>query len=79
MEKRGVDVLFPICHLINQRRNGIGLATDDVSVFYTTYVNDYKRPLQQDEVSIQEAFNAKNTPGIHLLDYFWSILNVQPV
>ena len=67
MEKRGVDVLFPICHLINQRRNGIGLAIDDVSVFFskicTTYVNDYKRPSQQDEVSIQEAFNAKNTPG----------------
>ena len=70
MEKRGVDVLFPICHLIKQRRNGIGLAIDDVSVFYTTYVNDHKRPLQQDEVSIQEAFNAKNTPDIHLLDNF---------
>ena len=79
MEKRGVDVLFPICHLINQRRNGIGLAIDDVSVFYTIYVNDYKRPSQQDEVSIQQAFNAKNTPGINLLDNFLSILNVQPV
>ena len=69
MEKRGVDFLYPIWHLIERRTNGIGLATNDVNVFYTTYVNDYKRPLQQNEVSIKEAVNAKLTPGKLILNF----------
>ena len=70
MEKRGVDFLYPIWYLIEGgadgygRKCGIGLATDDVSVFYTSYINDFKRPLQQNETSINEAVNARLTPGI---------------
>ena len=60
MERRGVDFLYPIWNLNEQY---IGLAADDVNVFYTTYINDYKRPLQQNEKSIKEAFNARLTPG----------------
>ena len=64
MEKRGVDFLYPIWNLIEgQLYYSIGLATDDVSVFYTTYINDFKRPLQQNETSINEAINARLTPG----------------
>jgi len=70
MKKRGVDFLYPIWHLIERRTNGIGLAPKDVNVFYTTYVNDYKRSLQQNEVSIREAVNAKLTPGTLLFDKF---------
>lgn len=64
MEKRGVDFLYPIWQLIESRSNGIGLATDDVSVFYTAYINDFKRPIQQNEISINEAVSARLTPGI---------------
>ena len=63
MEKRGVELLYPIWKLIKDRFDGIGLATDDVIVFYTTYINDFKRPLQQNEMSINEAVNARLTPG----------------
>ena len=64
MEKRGVDFLFPIWQLIEGRSSdNLELDTDDVSVFYTTYTNDFKRPLQQNEVSINEAVNTRLTPG----------------
>ena len=65
MEKRGLDFLYPIWYLIEgEEYNTLGLDTDDVNVFYTTYINDFKRPLQQNEVSIKEAINARLTPGI---------------
>ena len=70
MEKRGVNFLYPIWHLIERRTNGIGLDTDDVRVFYTTYINDFKQQLQQNETSIKEAANARLTPGFFLLFYF---------
>ena len=70
MEKRGVDFLYPIWNLIECR---LELATDDVSVFYTTYINDYKRPLQHNETSITEAVNAGLTPGISFLLFVMSI------
>ena len=66
MEKRGVDFLFPVRNLI-EGRSYIALATDDVNVFYTTYINDFKRPLQQNETSIKEAVDARLTPGILVL------------
>ena len=69
MEKRGVDFLYPIWNLIERRTDGIELAPDEVSVFYTTYINDFKRPLQQNERSINEAVKERLTPGVLLL-YF---------
>ena len=64
MEKRGVDFLYPIWSLTE---NKLRLDTDDTSVFYTVYINDFKRPLQQNEISINEAINDKLTPGILFL------------
>ena len=64
MEKRGIDFLYPIWHLIKERRlNGIGLADTDVKVFYTTYINDFKRQLRPNEHSIRTAIDEKLTPG----------------
>ena len=72
MERRGVDFLYPIWELIEGENsyNSIGLETDDVNVFYTTYINDFKRPLQQNEISINEAVNARLTPGILFLSFY---------
>ena len=64
MEKRGVDFLYPIWSLTE---NKLRLDTDDTSVFYTVYINDFKRPLQQNEISINEAINDRLTPGILFL------------
>ena len=81
MEKRGIDFLYPIWHLIEQtypetnmsrqtlrrrgEQNGIGLTNNDIKVFYTTYINDYKRQLQPHEHSIRTAIDEKLTPGMH--------------
>ena len=69
MEKRGIDFLYPIWHLIKEGRhfNGIGLADTDVKVFYTTYINDFKRQLRPNEQSIRTAIDEKLTPGILLM------------
>ena len=70
MERRGIDFLYPIWELIEGGSlydDGLELATDDVKVFYTTYINDFKRPLQQNEISINEAVKARLTPGIFFL------------
>ena len=80
MEKRGIDFLYPIWHLIERtyqgtgtterriRRRvdlqiGIGLTNNDVKVFYTAYINDFKRQLQPNEHSISTALDEKLTPG----------------
>ena len=70
MEKRGIDFLYPIWHLIERRsdlihgQNTIGLANNDVKVFYTTYINDFKRQLRPNEQSIRTAIDEKLTPGM---------------
>ena len=71
MEKRGIDSLYPIWHLIERKASyqqyldqyGVGLIDNDVKVFYTTYVNDFKRQLRPNEHSIRTAINDKLTPG----------------
>ena len=70
MEKRGVDFLYPIWNLIEgqNRQSSIGLANSDVKVFYTTYVNDFKRQLQPNELSIITAINEKLNPGKSCLE-----------
>ena len=72
MEKRGIDCLYPICYLIEKENanHGIGLADNDVKVFYSTYINDFKRPLQPTELSIKTAIDEKLTPGLHVLELY---------
>ena len=78
MEKRGIDFLYPIWHLIERRapnyvqnrgQTGIGLVNNDVKVFYTIYINDFKRQLRANEHSIRTAINDKLTPGAILYLY----------
>ena len=73
MEPRGLDFLWPIWSMMQaQDRFGfpnyefIGLASDQVHVYYTTYINDYKtqlNPLQPGQTSIRDAVNDQLTPG----------------
>ena len=74
MEKRGVDFLYPIWNLIEgqNRQSSIGLANSDVKVFYTTYVNDFKRQLQPNEHSIRTAIHDRLTPGSLHLDFIFT-------
>ena len=76
MQSRGIDFLCPIWQLIKKKRKGydyyrnkpefkgLDLSDGQVVTFYTTYVNDYKRRLQQNEISIRNAVREKLTPGI---------------
>ena len=73
MEPRGLDFLRPIWWMI-QARNNIGLAPDQVRVYYAKYVNDFKsqsNPLQPGQTSIREAVNDQLTPGRLLLIYLF--------
>ena len=87
MEPRGLDFLRPIWHLMQaqtndefgmtiQNDNYIGLAADQVRVYYKKYVNDYKsqlNPLQPGQFSIRDAVNDGLTPGKLLSNYSLNI------
>lgn len=65
IEPRGLDLFKPISNLIKSDRY-VGLAPNQVRVYYKNYVNDFKRalsPLQPREMSIREAINDQLTPG----------------
>ena len=76
MQSRGIDFLCPIWQLITKKREGydyyrnkpefqgLDLSDGQVVTFYTTFVNDYKRPLHQNEISIRDAVRKRLTPGI---------------
>ena len=72
MEPRGLDFLRPISEMMQTETNGrpnnfyIGLAPDQVRVYYKKYINDYKpqlTPLQPGQLSIRDAVNDQLTPG----------------
>ena len=76
MQSRGIDFLCPIWQLIKKKHKGydyyrnkpefkgLDLSDGQVVTFYTTFVNDYKRPLHQNEISIRDAVRKRLTPGI---------------
>ena len=86
MEPRGLDFLRPIWYLMQTqsefgRPNDkyIGLAPDQVRVYYTKYVNDYKpqlNPLQPGQTSIRDAVNAQLTPGKLFSKYSFKIYSI---
>ena len=43
--------------------HGLNLSESDVSVTYTRYINNYKTDAQPNEKTIDEAVEAKLTPG----------------
>ena len=72
MEPRGLDFLRPISEMMqakngwgDQNYNYIGLAPDQVRVYYKKYINDYKpqTTLQPDQLSIRDAVDNQLTPG----------------
>jgi hypothetical protein len=73
MEPRGLDFLRPIWEMMQtQNHRGhrndeyIGLASDEVRVYYTKYVNNYKSQLNQlqpGQISIRDAVKDGLTPG----------------
>ena len=42
---------------------GLGLNESDVDIYYTKYINNFKRTLQADEQSVEQAVNNQLTPG----------------
>ena len=73
MQPRGIDFLCPISELIEKKHDhyyhnkpkvqGLDLSGSQVITYYTTYINDAKRPLEQNEVSVRVAVRKKLTPG----------------
>ena len=48
---------------------GLNLSEKDVSVTYTRYINNYKKDVQPNDKSIDEAIEAKLTPGKKFQNY----------
>ena len=79
MEPRGIDFLRPIWWLMQTKSQNnlpnqeyIGLAPDQVRVYYAKYVNDFKpqlNPLQPGQMSIRDAVNNQLTPGKDISNY----------
>ena len=67
LEPRGVYFLHPIWQLIERRTHGIGLERNDVNIYYTKYINNFKRALQANEESIVQAVDNRLTPGTDLV------------
>ena len=72
MEPRGLDFLRPISEMMQthdyrgrQNDNYIGLAPDQVRVYYKKYINDYKpqTTLQPGQLSISDAVDNQLTLG----------------
>ena len=74
MEPRGLDFLRPIwwpmqTQKLNvfgqstQNDDYIGLAPDEVRVYYTTHVNDFKPKLKPGQSSIRDAVFNQLKPG----------------
>jgi hypothetical protein len=61
IEPRGLDLFVPIRKLIKCNRY-VGLATNQMRVYYKTYKNDYKRALYPGETSICQAINLQLQP-----------------
>ena len=67
LEPRGISFLHPIWEMITDRWPhvtwGLDLKESDVDVYYTKYINNFKRALQAGERSIEQAVDDRLTPG----------------
>ena len=69
LEPRGVSFLRPIWYLIERHRDElIGLNKTEVNVYYKKFINNFKRTLQANEESIEQAVDNRITPGMSLAD-----------
>ena len=71
MQSKGLDFLQPIWAMIYSDEwldddfclKGLNLSVSNVDVTYTRYVNNYKKDAQTNDKTIDEAVEAKLTPG----------------
>ena len=71
MQSKGLDFLRPIWRLVHAdglyynggSDKGLNLTESDVSVTYTRYVNNYKKDAQPNDQTIDQAIEAKLSPG----------------
>ena len=64
MQPRGIEFLYPIWELVTKSYY-LGLSFNDINVYYTKYVNNYKHAVANRERSIDEAIQAGLTPGCY--------------
>ena len=69
MQSRGIDFLLPIWQMLTAN-NYLGLLENEVGVSYEKYINEYKRPLLPNELSISDAVRDELTPGIKIVNFF---------
>ena len=62
MQPRGIEFLRPIWSLVTDL-NYLGLSFDNINVYYTKYINNYKHPIIDGELSIDDAVRIGLTPG----------------
>ena len=62
MEPRGISFLRPVWQMITETWL-LGLNESDVDVYYTKYINNFKRALPAGEQSIEQAVDDRLTPG----------------
>ena len=62
LEPRGISFLRPVWLMITGRWP-LNLYESDVDVYYTKYINNFKRALQAGERSIEQAVNDRLAPG----------------
>ena len=62
MQPRGIEFLRPIWQLVTDVKY-LCLSFDDINVYYTKYINNYKHPITDGEQSIDDAVQAGLTPG----------------
>ena len=62
MLPRGLEFLSPIRKLITLTPY-MQLSFNDINVYYTKYVNNFKHPVVNGEESIEDAIQAGLTPG----------------
>lgn len=68
LDPPGITFLRPVWRLITDSPNkykyyGLGLNESEVDVYYTKYINNFKRALRSDEESIEQAVYGGLTPG----------------
>ena len=63
MQPRGVEFLRPIWESITDGCSYLGLSFNDITVYYTKYVNNHKHAVAIGERSVDQAVQAGLTPG----------------
>ena len=69
MEKSGLHFLSPIRNLIEDK-DYLCLSYDKLHIDCSTYTNNFKRSLEENEESIESAVKCRFRPGLVKLGFF---------